>query len=637
MAARINPRTTIRNFYELTRAVTGQAKVLITCRTHYFKSKSHEEEVLLGETPSVSTQDARELYWDIISRKGYKIAYLQPFSLREIELFVQKALGDQADAAISRIQKTYNLMELSQRPMLLEMIVKSIQSLRGKEINAATLYGVYTDAWIHRDRWRDLLNSTAKLDFVFALARILWSEDLTCVHHSRLSAYIESHFSSQGEHDAFAMVELDSEIRTATFLTRDSSGNYGFAHKSYLEYFLARSVAQNLTMDVPQNALQLRRLSPEVLRFLVQLIRDSKTEPSLEKLICSPYQADISENGLLLLYELRQSQTANEEMVVMPDFIQMRSAKLQQVALSKAVLRSADFSEAFLAESVFSSCDLSGSNFEGAGLQNANLANTRAVSARFRRAKADRCDFQKCNLANADFQEATARSAVFFEAILTNASFEKSDTLGTVFDTAIDPPAAVPATTAFQSLDASVWSAVQQYSLWYSNKFQIDIDDLISSALYTIVNDNRNMEEEMKQDPSAIKSLVRTIAAKERDRMLERFHKRGAIQNVEIDAFDFIGGEEAIEYLPESVLSTGSSDIERRVLVNEILTIMRSLLSDTAYEMINLRFIHGLSDQEIGKIYNSTPTTVSRQIHSALALVRAKLFKDVASDGFASF
>src|ERR1700689_2491251 len=112
MAARINPRTTIRNFYELTRAVTGRAKVLLTCRTHYFKSRSHEEQVFLGETTTSTTDEARELYWDVISRRGYKISYVQPFTVKEVEIFVRRALGPAADSALRRIEKTYNLMEL---------------------------------------------------------------------------------------------------------------------------------------------------------------------------------------------------------------------------------------------------------------------------------------------------------------------------------------------------------------------------------------------------------------------------------------------------------------------------------------------------------------------------------------------
>lgn len=40
MASRVTPQITTRNFHELARCVKRSAKVLLTCRTHYFKSRT---------------------------------------------------------------------------------------------------------------------------------------------------------------------------------------------------------------------------------------------------------------------------------------------------------------------------------------------------------------------------------------------------------------------------------------------------------------------------------------------------------------------------------------------------------------------------------------------------------------------
>ena len=83
MAARVSPLVTRRNFHELARCVQKRSKVLLTCRTHYFKSRTEEEEVILGDRNKFDA-NVRELYWELISRKGYRIAYLSPFTFSQV-------------------------------------------------------------------------------------------------------------------------------------------------------------------------------------------------------------------------------------------------------------------------------------------------------------------------------------------------------------------------------------------------------------------------------------------------------------------------------------------------------------------------------------------------------------------------
>ncbi|HEY6249629.1 MAG TPA: NACHT domain-containing protein, partial [Candidatus Angelobacter sp.] len=181
MASRVTPAVTARNFHELARCVKRNAKVLLTCRTHYFKSRTEEEEVVLGGSGTALSEVARDLYWDLISRSGFKIAYLQSFTLRQIEEYLSKACGNAASDVLKKIQKIYNLAELSQRPLLLEMIVKSVDRLTTTEIDSAQLYEVFTNAWVHRDRWRDVMRPEDKLKFLTALARSLWEEEKTSI------------------------------------------------------------------------------------------------------------------------------------------------------------------------------------------------------------------------------------------------------------------------------------------------------------------------------------------------------------------------------------------------------------------------------------------------------------------------
>ena len=60
------------------------------------------------------------------------------------------------------------MTELSTRPILLDMIIKTLPLLKDKtEINAADLYHAYTSEWIERDDWRSCLTSEGKRGKMF--------------------------------------------------------------------------------------------------------------------------------------------------------------------------------------------------------------------------------------------------------------------------------------------------------------------------------------------------------------------------------------------------------------------------------------------------------------------------------------
>lgn len=432
MAARVTPQVTARNFFELARGVQGRAKVLLTCRTHYFKSRTEEEEVILGGAEDYGSETARDLYWELIARKGFKIAYLLPFDTSQIEQYVSRAKPFEAAQAMRKIRETYNLMELSQRPMLLEMIVKSIDRLTAPEINAATLYEVFTSAWVHRDKWRDVLSSDEKLSFLMALARSLWDEDLTNVHYSRLFDYVQRGLASQIQ-DPQRIVEIDSEVRTASFLTRDQSGNYGFAHKSYGEFFLARYMADQLNAGKVE-CLHTRRLTTEVINFMSYMTDHLNAEPLLENILQSPYSPFVSENALLCLYGFRRAialkvqsgddhQSGEGFVVSLPTEVNLKGAQLSQVSLEGAVLVRADLSEATLSEAILSRSDLRGSNLSSANLTKTQLVNVILESGIACSAVMVRANCEGANICGVDMTGADLTDSYLLKTLYEGAVF----------------------------------------------------------------------------------------------------------------------------------------------------------------------------------------------------------------------
>jgi RNA polymerase sigma factor (sigma-70 family) len=513
MAARITPQVTARNFHELARCVQGRAKVLLTCRTHYFKSRTEEEEVILGQKEDYGSETARDLYWELISRKGFRIAYLRPFNLAQVEAYVVRARPEDAKQALAKIRSTYNLMELSQRPMLLEMIVKSIDKLTTSEINAATLYKVFTDTWVHRDQWRDVLSPEAKLSLLTALARSLWHDDSTSIHYSALGEYVRHELAAQIQ-DPQRFVEVESEIRTASFLTRDAAGNYGFAHKSYSEFFFARYVASQLKAE-NFDCLHTRRFSPEVVSFLKDLMDTQESEPALERIVCAAYRPLVSENALLCLYGFRRQALVrglqHEELkVTLPTGVLLPGAQLEQVTLEGAELEGADLTGANLSGAILSKADLTNArlanaklekvDLSGAILNGAVLVGAQCAGANMSGAKMVATDLAGANMADAlllevehadtDFRSVNLGGAILPDTIASALRLEAYDKLARDGAWPYLESAADEQRAFIESIYPDILAAAQAAAWHYGG----DVSDIVSQIVLSLLHSSKQRE-----------------------------------------------------------------------------------------------------------------------------------------------
>lgn len=681
MAARVTPQVTNRNFHELTRCVKGRAKVLLTCRTHYFKSRTEEEEVILGSKEDYGSETARDLYWELIARKGFRIAYLRPFEISQVEEYVRRARPDSAKEALTKIRSTYNLMELSQRPMLLEMIVKSIDTLTDKEINAATLYKVFTNAWIHRDQWRDVLSPEAKLSFLMTLARSLWNEDALNMHYTRLTAYLQQELAAQIQ-DIQQLVEIDSEIRTASFLTRDDSGSYGFAHKSYAEFFFARYLAYQLKQG-NCDCLHTRRLSPEIVSFLRNMIDPAEIEPHLENTLTCDYRPFISENALICLYGFRRfallSKHSLEELTIpLPQIIKLKGAQLDQITLEGAVLTKADLSGANLSEAILAKADLSEAVIEAAILEKADLTGAVLRSAIMQNAILVGANLQSANLSGANL-----RGANLSDVYLLQAAWDNIDLSDTILTGAVLPDELRAAIGQYiddeqfrRNLEASNSSITDEYwrmiehlhprMLHWARVAGLatgpDPEDIVSELVIRLAAP-RNLERLMKLEESQrMRFVAAEIRAMVSPAIQQRFPLFSDFDDTELDESDSEDSdldaeveetidedsdttEADIENIPIDVSQIGQTDdytngvestelgqyIEsftssspgpfERALISDI----KRILSNRFWQIIEARYIYGYTLEEIAHNQGQPLRDIKVQLRKAHEVLRKYL------------
>jgi HEAT repeat protein/energy-coupling factor transporter ATP-binding protein EcfA2 len=271
MASRGNYETTLRNFRELNRSAVGRAKIILSCRTHYFTTqeevrKFHGQPLVDVYLPKAYT----DLYREIATRPNFLIVYLMEFEPDQVQRYLRRRCGERWGAVQAFIDSTYNLTELSRKPVLLDMIVATEGRVSSDDsvVTPGILYQVYTDIWLSKNDWSALLNVSTKLELLERFAYLAASNPNLQLHYKAFPELIKSWKDDISELDA---IDIDRELRTASFLVRDQAGNYKFSHKSFLEFFLARYL---LAQAVKDNKVDWASgfFTTEVYRFIRDLL-----------------------------------------------------------------------------------------------------------------------------------------------------------------------------------------------------------------------------------------------------------------------------------------------------------------------------------------------------------------------------
>jgi hypothetical protein len=243
MEQRVNDyRTTVENFWELAKVAYPASKVLLTCRIAYFRHRREEKRTLSPQHNQVNVA-AGDRVINLHSQGHFEVVYLQKFSYTDIRMAIQKRLPDKWEPVFDKITRLSNLHDLASRPVLLDMIAKTLPQIEdASQINQATLYEIYLDTLMHR-RWNDKVDYISPENRLFFMQELAWEMFTTqrlTISFSEFPERVKKHFNLQNNVRQGAFFERD--IRSQSYLVRDNEGNYRFAHKSFMEYFVARKL-----------------------------------------------------------------------------------------------------------------------------------------------------------------------------------------------------------------------------------------------------------------------------------------------------------------------------------------------------------------------------------------------------------
>ncbi len=258
-------------------AATCKGKMLLSCRSHYFRDVWSQNAMLTGEDR------------EGLDRSQYPAFCLLPFDEAQIRGYLTSFLGDEkrGGEAFELIASIHNLRDLAERPYLLSLISGRLGELealqmRGETVNAARLYDLVVRSWLSRDDGKHHLDAMHKRRLMEALAAALWRSGEKQWDADRLEEWFDE-FLHQNPAIASAYANKDrallkEDLRTATFVLRPDTEakHFRFAHTSLQEFFLASHLFRALA-DKADAEWDMPMVSLETLDFLGQILA---TNPS---------------------------------------------------------------------------------------------------------------------------------------------------------------------------------------------------------------------------------------------------------------------------------------------------------------------------------------------------------------------
>ncbi|HMW82053.1 MAG TPA: pentapeptide repeat-containing protein, partial [Accumulibacter sp.] len=418
-------------------------KLLISCRTQYFRSLREQQNHFTGQE--------RGEY----RAERYRALVLLPLTEEQVLRYLASALPEMDLARLlDTVRSVHNLEELTQRPYTLHLVGEFLPDIErervaGRTVHGVTLYRRLARRWLERDSGKHHILPEHKMQLAAHLAAHLWLSGQRTLPASELEEWFHAWLTEQprlrARYQHLHREQLEEDLRTATFLARvdEPAGSaFRFAHSSLQEFFLADRLCAALR-DKDPAAWAMPLPSRETLDFLGQILAEA-ADPALLATLQGwrrEYRPRVSE--LLLAYALRARQRGWPVPIV--HGIRLGGAALRDWVFGEVgagVDQGEDKGAAGGAP--LPALDLGPADLRGADLRETRFDGVRLAGADLSQARLAHALFIGCRLEGADFSGATLTAAIFRHCTLANSRWNDAAFYRTQFHFCT-PPAAVPA------------------------------------------------------------------------------------------------------------------------------------------------------------------------------------------------
>ena len=389
-------------------ASSPNSKVLLTSRPEYFLTAREESEAL---RPS-----------RLFAKHGeYERIDLLPFNEEHVMAFLEKKVPLIKNAThgwryyYDAIKRIHDLTDLSQRPVMLEMIIKTLPELLANDVvvDRPTLYQTYLEGEISRqviEKRRELLiKRSDRFRMMQTLALHLYMENAPGLTAELVQILVYDEFSPKQRE------ELEAHTRdflTCSFLTRRGD-RYMFSHRSFVEYLTAKALLEDMRDGNPSRFGQ-QLLTQEVIDFIVEL--NPATAALLGWIHATKFRGFetvryLGSNAITVLNRLGQDLSGTDFSGTV-----LRGAKLRRGTFTNTIFAQADLGSCDLTESVIDGC-----NFDECDLTKAKFVSAQGRCASFKNAMLDHANFSKSVLPDADFSGSLCYAVDFEDALVDGA------------------------------------------------------------------------------------------------------------------------------------------------------------------------------------------------------------------------
>jgi WD40 repeat protein/uncharacterized protein YjbI with pentapeptide repeats len=394
------------------RAASNGPLLLVSCRTHFFRDLAAQRAFLVDKDRA-----------GLDASTDLQIWFMLPFNREQIESYLKQNLGE-ADAAraLAMIESTYNVKDLSTRPILLKFFSETFRALEEEKLKGATidigkLYEAFVDQTLSRDEPKHVIPIREKKLLLAELALHLHVEGLNAIANDDLDAWLTREIEAEpalrklqwgaGGESALSRFELFlQDLRNATLLVRPGEKEFRFGHTSAREFFLAEALHRHVR-EGRLATLGAAPVTAETVEFLLARQRNGATAREAARFgekvarlaapggpldlrrfaaeaifraggdLAWPPVADFSDFDFTGAHFVAPGGGARAARPSPPAAI-WRGARLHDATFEGLALRGHDFRAADASSSLWVDCDFSGAATTGLDLSAAELRRCRA-------------------------------------------------------------------------------------------------------------------------------------------------------------------------------------------------------------------------------------------------------------------
>ena len=368
MESRVDEAATLSNWKTISQLAVGNSKILITCRTPYFKSQAHVDNAALPSEETELMKDARE-------RSNFEVLELREWGNEQISKLLEKFWRENwKEYWMAVVSANPDVIDFARRPLFLDIIIRLLPNIiqSGKSITLDILFEMYVQKTLERDADISRLDSSRKLRILqdFAYEMII-KPGYSGLKQSESNDFVRKALS--GEQFTGSDIEKYSiDFLNSGFLVRNSQGYYAFQSGLFAGFLAARKLHTEILDGILDN-FDLFPLPLEVVQFLGGLLKDQVG--LLQKFVNDtkhkPFEKCLYRGGnAITLLRLIGDNLSGQD---------YSNTVLRNANLSGADLSLTRFENADLCDSILESTILNNSSFIGTDLTNVRIGESNKI------------------------------------------------------------------------------------------------------------------------------------------------------------------------------------------------------------------------------------------------------------------